>query len=271
MKSRPALNGHRGATAQPRAALTDGEQSRLAAAPLSPSVGAVSKWAIRVCAGKRGIPVLKRTFDIASASLALGLLVPLLVGIAILVKSTSPGPVLYAGLRIGYRAKPYRMYKFRSMVANAATVGPTVTADDDERITAVGRLLRRTKLDELPQLFNVLKGDMSIVGPRPEVVENLHLYDAEASIALLVKPGLTDWATLYLGDIGMRLRGSACPERDYFATMWPQKRRLQLEYVAKLSFWTDLKIIFLTLRMLTIERMSRRSSPLDNPISRITR
>ena len=185
--------------------------------------------------------------------LAIGLLMPLLVFIAVLIKSTSRGPVIYAGLRIGRFGEPFRMYKFRSMVCNADSLGPTVTAADDPRITAVGRFLRRTKLDELPQFFNVVKGDMSIVGPRPEVMSNLFLYDAEARAVLDVRPGVTDCATVRLGDVEKRLQGSECPERDYVVTIWPEKRRLQLEYVAQQSFRTDLKIIFLTLKLLLLK------------------
>lgn len=202
--------------------------------------------------------MLKRAFDIVAATLAILLAAPLMILIAVLVRSTSPGPALYVGVRIGLRCKPFRMFKFRSMVHDADSCGPTVTSADDVRVTAVGRFLRRTKLDELPQLFNVVKGDMSIVGPRPELFANLHWYDAEAKQALSVKPGITDWATLRLGDVGARLQGSACPERDYFATIWPDKRRWQLEYVAQRSFGTDLKIILLTLKMLTIDRLGRR-------------
>jgi lipopolysaccharide/colanic/teichoic acid biosynthesis glycosyltransferase len=132
------------------------------------------------------------------------------------------------------------------MVVDAEKIGGTSTADDDPRITKVGRFLRKFKLDELPQLINVLKGDMSIVGPRPEVKYYADMFTEEERAILSVRPGITDWASLWNPAEGEVLKGSSDADRDYLETIRPEKIRLQLKYVQERSFWTDITIVFQT-------------------------
>ena len=206
----------------------------------------------------------KRVLDVLASTISLIVLTPLLALIAVLIRLDSRGPVFYRGLRIGQRGRPFRMFKFRTMVADADRVGPPSTAADDPRITRVGRLLRRLNLDELPQFINVLLGQMSIVGPRPEVPEVVALYpEDERQAVLSVRPGITDWATLWIRDEGKRLEGSADPHRTYLEEIWPVKRRLQLEYIRTQSLATDLKIIGLTLKTHLIDRFSSRARSSD--------
>lgn len=192
--------------------------------------------------------MLKRTFDVFCAGAALLVFSPALVALAVTIKLSSSGPVFYRGLRVGRGGVPFRIFKFRSMVVDAEKVGGSSTADDDPRITGVGRLLRKTKLDELPQLLNVLIGDMSLVGPRPEVTHYVDMYTEEEKEILTVRPGITDWASLWNPDEGAVLAGSDDPERDYLEKIRPQKLKWQLEYVRRRSFWIDLRIIAQTIR-----------------------
>lgn len=190
--------------------------------------------------------MLKRIFDIVVAAAGLVLLSPLLVMISVLVKLTSPGPVLYGGLRVGLDGRHFRMWKFRSMVANADRIGGPSTAGDDVRLTHVGRALRRYKLDELPQLLNVLIGEMSLVGPRPEVPQYVAMFTEEERVILSIRPGMTDWASLWNVDEGAVLAGEADPERAYLEKIRPEKIRLQLAYVRRRSFLVDLAILVRT-------------------------
>ena len=140
--------------------------------------------------------ILKRLFDLMFSMLGLILLsVPLLV-IALIIKLTSSGTVFYRGIRVGRNGRLFRIYKFRTMIANAEKIGPSSTTGDDPRITCIGKLLRKYKLDELPQLINVIKGDMSFVGPRPEVQKFVDLYTEVEKKNLTVRPGITDWSSL---------------------------------------------------------------------------
>jgi lipopolysaccharide/colanic/teichoic acid biosynthesis glycosyltransferase len=190
----------------------------------------------------------KRTFDIVASSLSLPFLSPAILLIAILVKLFSPGPVFYRGLRIGRQGVPFKVFKFRTMVSNAEKIGGPSTADDDPRITGIGRFLRKYKLDELPQLINVLKGEMSLVGPRPEVPHYVNMLTKEERAILSVRPGITDWASICNSDEGAVLAGSPDPEKAYMEKIRPEKIRLQLKYVRERSFFVDLEIIFKTLR-----------------------
>ncbi len=190
----------------------------------------------------------KRVFDIISSLTALVLLSPVLLVIAVLVKVDSPGPVFYRGVRVGRNRKMFSTFKFRTMVTDAEKKGGSSTADDDPRITRVGKVLRKYKLDEVPQLLDVLRGKMSIVGPRPEVKHYVDMFTDEEKAVLSVRPGITDWATLWNPDEGAVLAGSPDPEKTYMERIRPEKIRLQLKYVRERSFLTDLKIIFLTLR-----------------------
>jgi lipopolysaccharide/colanic/teichoic acid biosynthesis glycosyltransferase len=188
-------------------------------------------------------PVLKRLFDLVASLAALVLLSPLMAFLAWRIKQYDGGPVLYAGRRVGKDGKPFGMYKFRSMVLNADKIGGSSTPDDDPRITPIGKTLRRYKLDELPQLFNVVKGEMSLVGPRPQVQWAVDLYTPEQRGVLTVPPGITDYASVRFPNEGEILKGSTDPDRDYMEKIHPEKMRLSLEYVRQRSLLTDLKVI----------------------------
>lgn len=204
---------------------------------------------------------MKRLFDFTTAFLALVLLWPVLLIIALFVKATSPGPAFYCGKRAGRQGKIFKMYKFRTMVADADRLGGSCTSESDARVTRSGYWLRKFKLDELPQLLNVLVGDMSLVGPRPEVQEYVQLFTPEERAILSVRPGITDWASLWDRDEAQALAGHPDPERAYLELIRPEKIRLQLEYVRRRSFLTDLSILFATLRILVLRRSAPSSVP----------
>lgn len=191
--------------------------------------------------------MLKRLFDILFSILGLILSSAFLLIIAFLIKREDGGPVFYRGVRVGRYGRPFRIFKFRTMVANAEKRGGPSTADDDPRITKVGRFFRKYKLDELPQLINVLKGEMSFVGPRPEVQYYVDMFTEKEQTILNVRPGMTDWASLWNPDEGAILAGSPDPEKTYMEKIRPEKIRLQLKYVRERSFWIDFKIIAQTL------------------------
>jgi len=190
--------------------------------------------------------MLKRVYDIIFSSIGLLIFSPLLLLIAFFIKLEDKGSVFYKGTRIGKGGVPFKMYKFRTMVINADKIGGPSTADDDSRITRTGRILRKYKLDEIPQLINVLKGEMSFVGPRPEVPFYVNMFTEEEKKILTVRPGITDWASLWDSDEGAILAGSPDPEKTYMEEIRPEKIRLQLEYVRNHSFWIDMEIIFKT-------------------------
>jgi lipopolysaccharide/colanic/teichoic acid biosynthesis glycosyltransferase len=192
--------------------------------------------------------ILKRLFDLTASVIGLALLLPVLAILALALKLDSPGPVFYRGLRAGRFGKAFRIFKYRTMVVDAHKLGGPSSSADDPRITRMGGLLRRYKLDELPQLLNVLKGEMSLVGPRPEVVEEVLLYTAEEKGLLEVRPGITDWASIRFRNEGEILRGSSDPHAAYREKIRPEKIRLGLEYVRSRSFMTDFKIILKTLK-----------------------
>jgi lipopolysaccharide/colanic/teichoic acid biosynthesis glycosyltransferase len=221
-------------------------------------------------------PAAKRLFDIALSLVGLVLLAPAFLVIVLLIKLDSKGPILYRGTRVGRRGEPFRMCKFRSMVANADQIGGDATPDDDSRITRVGHVLRRYKLDELPQLIDVLRGKMSIVGPRPQVQWVVDLYTPEELEVLEVRPGLTDYASLRFVKHGEILMGSTDPEQDYLDKIHPQKMRLALKYVRNRSLWVDLKIIVRTvlsllLRSRTVRRLLGNQSTLVRFVDRPAR
>ena len=188
----------------------------------------------------------KRWFDIIASIAGLILCSPLLVAIAIWVKLDSPGPVFYRGRRAGLRGRPFGIYKFRSMVVDADATGGPSTSDDDPRITSSGRFIRRFKLDELSQLLNVLLGDMSLVGPRPEVVDKVQRYTPEDRKVLELQPGITDWASIWNADEGALLAGTADPDAAYEKILRPTKLRLQRYYCEHRNFFIDLKLIVYT-------------------------
>ncbi|MFC1504984.1 sugar transferase [Thermodesulfobacteriota bacterium] len=192
--------------------------------------------------------MLKRIFDICAALAGLATCSPIFFMVALVIKREDGGPILYPGVRTGRHGRPFRMFKFRTMVMNADQIGGSSTADDDPRITKIGSKLRKYKLDELPQLLNVLKGDMSIVGPRPEVPYYTDKFDSNEKKILSVRPGITDWATLWNPDEGAILKGAEDPDRAYEELIQPTKIKLQLKYVREQSFGSDIKIILKTLK-----------------------
>lgn len=192
--------------------------------------------------------VMKRLLDFTFSVLGLVVFSPLFAVVAVLIKIGSKGPVFYRGIRTGRCGKPFRIFKFRTMVANAEQVGGTSTAETDPRITRIGRWLRKYKIDELPQILNVLKGEMSLVGPRPEVEEYTHLYTPEEMGILNVLPGITDLSSIRFRDLNEILARAGDPDRYFAENVLPIKNQLRLEYVRNRSLWVDFKIIFHTLR-----------------------
>ena len=189
--------------------------------------------------------MVKRMFDVVIAGAALVVLAPVLACIALAVR-LSGGCVLYRGTRGGRNGSSFRIMKFRTMVPEAEKLGGSVTSGDDFRITRIGHWLRKYKLDELPQLINVLKGDMSLVGPRPDVPEYLARLSGDELRILNLRPGITDWASIWDSDEGELLKGCVDPITAYEAHIWPTKIRLQLFYADTCSFTTDVKILFYT-------------------------
>jgi lipopolysaccharide/colanic/teichoic acid biosynthesis glycosyltransferase len=196
---------------------------------------------------------MKRAFDIVFAALGLVLVAPLLALAAAWIKLDSPGPVFYRGIRAGRMGKPFRIFKLRTMVANAEQLGGAETPNGDPRITRCGHFLRHYKLDEFPQLLNVLCGHMSLVGPRPEVMDEVASYTAEEREVLNLRPGITDWASLNFHHEGVILEGAADPHRAYHERIRPEKMRLQIQYVRSHSLPSDIKIILQTLRVIFLE------------------
>jgi len=186
----------------------------------------------------------KRLFDLAFSALALALLTPALLIVALWVVWDSPGPAFFRQARVGRHGRLFRIYKFRTMQTQAEAAGPAITVGDDARITRAGRWLRRSKVDELPQFINVLLGDMSIVGPRPEVPRYVALYpDALRDVVLSVRPGITDVASIEFRDESTLLGASREPERTYVEQILPAKLRHAADYARSHTFWNDLKIM----------------------------
>lgn len=188
----------------------------------------------------------KRLLDVVASAAGLVALSPLLVGIAAAVKLDG-GPAFFRQERIGHRGRPFRMWKFRTMVPHAERLGPQLTAAGDPRITSTGRWLRRTKLDELPQLLNVLVGEMSLVGPRPEVPRYVARYTAEQRRVLELVPGITDPASVHYRDEGALLAAAPDPDRLYVERLMPDKIRRNLAYAATATVWSDVRVILQTL------------------------
>lgn len=194
----------------------------------------------------------KRVFDIFISFTGLLLLSPIMLIISIFIETDDYGPLFYKAERIGKREKIFRMFKFRTMIQNADKTGPSSASLSDSRITRSGRFLRKYKLDEIPQLFNVLSGEMSIIGPRPEEKKFTDMFDEEEKIILSVKPGITDWASLWNSNEAELLEGSEDPDNYYLEKIRPEKIRLQLNYVKNRNFFIDLKIFLLTFRKLIL-------------------
>lgn len=188
----------------------------------------------------------KRTFDLFLASFGLFLLLPIIALISILIKIIMPGPILYRGVRSGLNGKPFNILKFRTMVVDAEKIGGPSTAKDDPRLTQFGKFLRKYKLDELPQLINILAGEMSFVGPRPQVEKYTLLYKGNEKKILTVKPGLTDFASIQFINLD-EILGNDNVDKKYITEIEPEKNKLRLEYVSNQSFLVDMKILLMTI------------------------
>ncbi len=190
--------------------------------------------------------MVKRLFDVLVSTVMSVLLCPLLLVLALAVKFSSKGPVFYMQERIGKNEKPFRIFKFRTMFLDADKKGLLTVGGRDPRVTPVGYFLRKYKLDELPQLFNVVLGEMSLVGPRPEVKRYVKMYSAEQRKVLEVKPGITDYASIEYSNENELLGKAEDPEKMYVEEIMPAKLKLNLKYVQEKSFFVDLKIIIRT-------------------------
>ena len=188
----------------------------------------------------------KRVFDFIASLLGLIILSPLFIVISIWIKFTSKGPIFYIQKRVGQNFREFNLFKFRSMVINADKKGPLVTSGDDSRITKVGKFIRRTKIDELPQLLNVLKGDISLVGPRPEVMKYVQTQKEAYSKILTVKPGITDSVAVSFRDEEELMKKFEDKEKGYIEEILPKKIKLYLEYIENISFINDIRVIFNT-------------------------
>jgi len=192
------------------------------------------------------VSALKRIFDFIAALCALLVLWPPLLIISILIITDSRGPIFYRGVRTGLHGKPFRIYKFRTMVIDAEKIGGPSTALNDPRLTRIGKFLRKYKFDELPQLINILIGDMSFVGPRPQVEYYTRSYSDEEKIILSVKPGLTDYASIHFINLDAIL-GDENVDEKYSREIEPLKNRLRIKYARRNNLFIDMKIILMTL------------------------
>ena len=188
----------------------------------------------------------KRGFDLFWSVIGLIFLSPLLIVLALSIKLSDGGPILYRARRVGLRGKVFFLYKFRTMVVDADRKGAAITGKDDSRVTPVGRFLRKTKLDELPQLFNVIRGQLSLVGPRPEDPRYTRLYDPEQRRILEIRTGITSPASLQFKDESSLLSGPDW-EETYVKKVLPRKIALDLEYFGSNTFWTDFLLILRTI------------------------
>lgn len=197
----------------------------------------------------------KRLFDFVMASLGLLVLSPIFFAIACWIKTDSEGPVFFRQVRVGLRGRHFKIHKFRTMRTDAEKLGLQITVGVDPRITPSGHFLRKYKLDELPQLIDVFLGDMSLVGPRPEVPRYVEQYPAEVrDIALSIRPGVTDRASIEFKDENDILGASNNPEKDYVEKILPIKLKYHVDYASNASFLGDLKLIFLTLKEIFVSR-----------------
>lgn len=196
---------------------------------------------------------MKRLFDITASGLGLLVLSPLFLVLALWIKLDSPGPVFYRQVRVGRGNKDFRLFKFRSMRVGSDKKGLITVGGHDPRVTRSGYYIRKYKLDELPQLINVFIGDMSLVGPRPEVRKYVDLYTPEQLRVLDVRPGITDMASIRYRNENELLEQAADPEQYYRDVVMQDKLRINLEYIADHSFIKDLKIIFMTFKAVVTE------------------
>lgn len=199
--------------------------------------------------------MLKRVFDILFSTAALFVLSPILLVVALWVKFDSPGPVFFRQSRVGQHGREFRIYKFRTMQADAERVGPHLTAGSDARITRSGKFLRKHKIDEIPQFINVLMGTMSVVGPRPEIPRYVAFYPSELRDSVLsIRPGITDRASIEFKDESEILDRAEDPEKTYIETILPIKLRYYAAYARHRSLWVDLLIVVATLRAIVLRQ-----------------
>ena len=194
----------------------------------------------------KGSLLAKRIFDIIVASLLVVILSPILLFLSILIKIDSPGPVMFRQVRVTTYGKPFRIFKFRTMVNNADKIGTQVTTKGDSRVTRMGKMLRGCRLDELPQLFNVLKGEMSFVGTRPEVEKYVAHYTDEMKATLLMPAGITSRASIEYKDEERLLESAENADEVYIHQVLPAKMKYNLRAIEKFSFWDDIKTMFAT-------------------------
>jgi lipopolysaccharide/colanic/teichoic acid biosynthesis glycosyltransferase len=190
---------------------------------------------------------MKRFFDFVAAAAGLVVFSPVMLVAALMIKLDSRGAVFFQQERVGKDFRPFLMYKFRTMVQDAPRRGAAITVGNDPRITRPGRFLRKTKIDELPQLINVLRGDMSLVGPRPEVPRYVEMFRCDYEEILTVRPGITDLASLKYRDESGILAAAKDPEQEYVARVLPEKIELAKQYVREASFLLDVRLILKTL------------------------
>ena len=194
----------------------------------------------------KGSLLAKRIFDIIVASLLVVILSPILFLLSILIKIDSPGPVMFRQVRVTTYGKPFRIFKFRTMVNNADKIGTQVTTKGDSRVTRMGKMLRGCRLDELPQLFNVIKGEMSFVGTRPEVEKYVAHYTDEMKATLLMPAGITSRASIEYKDEERLLESAENADEVYIHQVLPEKMKYNLRAIEKFSFWDDIKTMFAT-------------------------
>ena len=187
--------------------------------------------------------MLKRLFDIIICLISLPFLLPFFIIFAIIIKLSSPGPVFYRGLRTGLHGRTFRIFKFRTMVINAEKLGGGTTALNDFRIFKFGKFLRRYKLDELPQIINVIKGDMSLVGPRPELPQYTNQFKGEELLILSVRPGMTDYSSVKYFSL-QEIVGSKNADQVFEENILQQKNKLRIKYVKEQNFFQDIRLIF---------------------------
>jgi lipopolysaccharide/colanic/teichoic acid biosynthesis glycosyltransferase len=211
------------------------------------------------------VTLAKRSFDLATSIGGLLVLSPLMLLIAALIKAEDGGSVFFKQERIGRGGRPFRMWKFRTMVPYATALGPPLTAAGDSRITRVGQWLRDHKLDELPQLFNVMRGEMTMVGPRPEVSKYVDMYTAEQRNVLELDPGITDRASILFADEGALLAEHAEPERFYIERVISEKIRVNLEYADKATPLSDLRVVLETIGRVVPRSHAHSRKPSPTP------
>ena len=204
----------------------------------------------RILERKKYSLIAKRAFDIIASTLGLVVLAIPMIIISIIIKIDSKGEVLFKQTRVGKNGENFKIFKFRTMVKDAQSMGRSITVGQDARITRVGSFLRKAKLDELPQLLNVFIGSMSLVGPRPEVPKYVEMYNDEQRKVLAVRPGITDLASIEYRDESKVLAEAEDPDKTYIEEIMPHKLNLNLEYISKMGFFYDIGLIFRTIAVI---------------------